>query len=184
LLDTLNRSPEILPTIYGWILLNILQDALAEGPFSEELPDWRLEASVLPGLVEAGGDPEIAARLVSVLQQALRTGWGRSADPAPEGSELQRQLLSDGDLRRVLGVNQFEGREYISREALAALVDLRLLLEAQAWSTGTETTVEALAAVKDWWQVLDRLAADAEASAYRTDGLGIGEAVVPPKVED
>ncbi len=184
LLETLDRSPEILPTLYGWILLNLLQDAVAESPSSEEIPDWRLEASVLPGLVEAGGDPEIAARLVSVLQQALRTGWGRSADPAPEAMALQRQLLSDEDLRRVLGVNQYQGQEYISREALATLIDLRLLLEAQAWSTGAETSVEVLAAVEDWWQVLDRLAADAEASAYRTDELGTGGVVVAPTVDD
>jgi hypothetical protein len=166
------------------MLLSILQDAVMGSGSADEIPDWHLEGNILPRLVEAGGDPEIAARLVSILQQALRAGWGKSARPAPAALELQHQLLADEDLRRVLGVNQFEGREYISREALESLIDLRLVLEAQAWSIGAATTLETVAAVEDWWRVLDRLASDAKAAAYRTEQLGMGAVEEPPAVDD
>jgi len=180
----LDRRPEVLPLLYCWVLLTVLQEAAGQGGAVGEPPDWRLESSVLPGLLAAGGEPETARRLLSVLRQALRIGWGENACHAPVAWQLQQQLLTDKAMRRTLGVNQFEGREYLSQEALESFIDMRLLLEAQAWSAGSEATGEVPAAVSVWWQVLERLAADAEASAYRTDQLGIAELVVAAVSEE
>ena len=176
----LDRRPEVLPTLYCWVLLTLLQDCAAERNAIPISTDWRLESSVMPGLIAAGGEPDTVRRLLSVLRQALRTGWGRQPVAAPAALDLQRQLLADEELRQTLGVNQFEGQEYISQESLESLVDLRLLLEAQAWSAGPGKTTEVPAAVSEWWQVLHQLAADAEASAYCTGGLGIAEVAVTP----
>ena len=95
-----------------------------------------------------------------------------------------RWTLADAELRTTLGVNQFEGREYLSQEALQALIDMRLLLEAQAWSARSGSASKIPKAVCEWWQVLEQFAADAEASSYCTDQLGITEAAAAPGTED
>jgi hypothetical protein len=179
-----NDIPEMAAVLYCAIVLRELE-ALAPQPREGlEAIDWRLETAVLPRFVDAGGTLETARRLLSVLQLATTLGWGGRDCEAPSTKELARQLLGDEATRLVLGVNRFEGREYLSREALEALLDLRLALEALAWIDTVAEPAEIEAAVSDWAQVLDRLAADAEAAAYCTDRLDIIDVAEPRTDEE
>ena len=172
----LERRPEVLPTLFCWLLLTTVTDAAPEAAISDPASDWHLESSVLDALVAAGGEPETVGRLISVLGQALRVRWGREARSAPEPMDFQRQLLADEKLRQTLGAHQFEGREYISKEALESVIDWRLLLEAQAWSASSGPAARVPGEVSQWWRALHQLATDAEESSYRTDELGIVDA--------
>jgi hypothetical protein len=167
----LDRRPEVLPALFCWVLLMTMQDRGAQSSYP--MSDWQLESSVLSSLIAAGGEPETVGRLISVLEQALRAGWGRQEVVAPGPEQFQHDLLADDELRRTLGAHQFEGCEYIGREALESVIDWRLLLEAQAWSAATAQTSKVPDEVTAWWQILHRLASDAEACSYRTDQLGI-----------
>ena len=178
----LQRRPEVLPVLFCWVLMTTLHEDLSTSRGAFPMSGWQLESIVISSLIAAGGEPETVGRLTSVLEQALRAGWGREATSAPEAEAFQHDLLSDDDLRRTLGAHQFEGCEYISREALESVMDWRLLLEAQAWSARPGVSSHVPDAVSEWWKVLHRLALDAEQSSYRTDQLGIVDAasVHPP----
>ena len=171
----LQRRPEVLPALFCWVLITTLYDSVPDPDVIYPLRDLQLESTVLSKLISAGGEPETVGRLISVLEQALRAGWGRRPVAAPEAEEFQHDLLNDDEIRRTLGAHQFEGCEYIGREALESVIDWRLLLEAQAWSAGSDSSSRVPEEVGKWWQVLHRLASDAEESSYRTDQLGVVE---------
>ncbi len=167
------RQPETLPTVFSWVLLTLLLDAVRREMPGESQLDWRLEESLGPLLQSSGGHPDANVRCLAVLEQAMRLGWGRQAELPPAPQTLQHQILNDEDLRLILGVNQFEGREYLSREALETLLDLRLWLECLAWEASGEDEVQVQKAISQWSRALEQFALDAEASRYQTDQLGV-----------
>jgi glycosidase len=174
--QALERRPEVLPALFCWVLLTTLQDLAVTGELGiDTVADWNLESALLIHLINAGGEPEAAGRLTSLVDQGLQSGWGREAAAAPEPIDLQRDLMADAQVRRLLGAHDFEGCEYISGEALESLVDWRLMIETLAWSAAEGASAIVPTEVGRWWQGLGRLATEAEAAAYRTDVLGVGE---------
>ncbi len=172
LAEALDRHPETLPALFGWILLSSIADALSEsGREVEEWLDRQPEIKVMNGLLAAGGAPKSIGRLTSGLGLTLRQDWGRSQREPPEATALIAELLEDESVLEVLGVHELRGHAYLSEDALRTLIDWRLLVETLACSAGETDTGSLPQAIEGWWDVLSSVFSEAEAASFRLDVL-------------
>jgi hypothetical protein len=172
LAEALDRLPETLPALFGWILLSSIADALSEsGSVVEEWLDRQPEIEVMNGLLAAGGAPKSIGRLTSDLGLTLRQDWGRRQREPPESTILIAELLEDESVLEVLGVHELGGHAYLSEDALRTLIDWRLLVETVALSAGETDAGSLPQAIEGWWDVLSAVLLEAEAASFRLDVL-------------
>ncbi|HYM83356.1 MAG TPA: alpha-amylase, partial [Candidatus Dormibacteraeota bacterium] len=155
--------------LVGWALLSPMgmlaigaPEAVTSRAWFEEL---RLGPVVAQGLRSLGleeGEAWAAAERVPVLMTLARPATtGGTSEPGEAG--LVEAWLSDAALRPILGVNRWEGVEWLAKEPFESLLDQLVALEAAA--ANDRATVERTALVAD------RLRRSAEAAGYRVDAL-------------
>jgi hypothetical protein len=125
--------------------------------------ELRLRGPFAAGLRETGFDEADAwsvADLVGVLVALPRpSGMGRPARTAD--ARLIDAWLADHGIRAAMGVNTWEGVEYLDRDRFEAL--LRWASRLDAIEAGTDPSIDA--------PFVARLAAAAEAAGYEVDAL-------------
>lgn len=129
--------------------------------------DWRLEKFIVQSLTQSEQDEARArteAELIRLLVERERyTGETRDVRFTLKG------LLESREADRFLGVNEFQGVEYFNRERFLVLANAFYILSAvedlaDAGNTLTSALREKFAAR---YEVLQKLAADAEQCGYR-----------------
>ena len=135
--------------------------------------ELRLPAPLAAGLREAGLDEGAAwavADLVRVLLHLTRPaalkGPARTAD-----SRLLDRWLARDTVRTAIGLNTWQGVEYVDRDAFATMLQWAVRLDA----------IEAVGSAKTRSDLAGRLSTAAAAAGYRVDRLRAALAPVPPR---
>jgi hypothetical protein len=142
--------------------------ALAPGDMAATSLAWyddlRLPGALVAGLHATGfgeGEAWAIADLVRVLLTLPRRSTLRGRAGTVDARLIDAWLAND-TIRVAIGVNIWEGVEYLDRDRFAALLGWATRLDAIDTDASTDRTGDAAAA---------RLAAAAEAAGYRVDGL-------------
>lgn len=172
LAEALDRHPETLPALFGWVLLSSIADALDETP--DRKTDWidrHPEVEVMNCLVEVGGNPKSVGRLTSDLELSLRRDWGKRRREPPDPTSFLPELLEDSEVLEALGLHEIKNHTYLSEDGLRTLIDWRLLLEVVGCSSGPSDSGALLDEVEGWWRSVDSMFGEAEAASFRLDVL-------------
>jgi glycosidase len=165
--------------LLGWVALERMGDLAPGAEAAVTSAAWydefRLAPVLATGLRGAGLDEAAAwavAELVRVLLALPRAsairGRGRAAD-----ARLLERWLADDRARAAMGVNTWEGVEWLDRERFAALLGWAARLDAVERGEAPDDAVGR------------RLLSAAEAAGYRVDTLRASLAAAPkPKADD
>jgi hypothetical protein len=174
-------DPKERAALLAWLALGRIGELAPGADVGATSRAWfdelRLAGPLAAGLRETGleeGEAWAVADLVRVLLALPRPSGLRGAGRTRDGRLLEQWLGRD-PVRTAIGLNSWQGVEYIDRDAFAAMLRWAVRLDAIEDATQGRAVIGASRAATDRASVgLDlvrRLSASAEAAGYRVDRL-------------
>jgi hypothetical protein len=164
-------------TLLSWLLVHPLAKLWGEGDGSAKARSWvdelALNEPITNALRSLGLDSGAAAHALLTLRVVTRHhGWLRRAGPdAPTAYRALHSWLSDGDVRRLIGVHEHLDTLWFNKEAFEDMVWWMALTEAIAGATPDNHQEGLEAHLTVALTIVDALSLAAAEAGYRIDDL-------------
>ena len=172
LTEALRSCPELLPTLFGWIVLSSVHDRIGEAdPKRLRRLNQLVESRLAASLLQIGIEAEVTASLVSLLRIAVEHGWGRQSALPPQDHILMDQFTDGERVIEAIGTRDSKGDIVLIDLGLRRARDWRMLVETLGWSSRFSPGARLSSRVEKWWSSLDHLYDRAKAVRFRLKAL-------------
>ena len=174
----LDGDPEVWGPLFAWLFTHALGRIAGESGLAQRsrswIDEWLLGRQIARALQEFGLDEKAAQRgitLVKVLTSQQR--WFEAEGSVAEQTQRVLQtLLKDGDVRRFLQINRYQGTLWFNKECFEQLIWwLLVVATVQGLSDPTRRGAELALEMLDHYAVICRLSQAEEASGYQVARL-------------
>jgi glycosidase len=163
-------------TLFGWALVHALGKITGAADYAEQsrswLDEWLFARIIAATLRDLGVNDVDATRAVAIIRQATsHQDWFKTPD-LTHTSRLIEDLLADGEMQQLLGINRHQGVLWFDKGAFERLLWWMLLIAVVAISADTtHTPDEMAAAIGTAHATIGQLQETADNSGYQVEKL-------------